>query len=444
MKVDVREIAEKAVKRALELGAQESVAIAVLRKRVMYKFSNNQPTVTQTWHETDIMLYAAKEGKMAVAVVSAKEDVEAAIKKLIDSLKVLSPSKLYAPLPEPAKKYPEISEGYDPRVVEKMYDASDVVEDILNVGLDRKLEKVAGIVNFEYYEKALVSSKGANLYDKGTRVNMHVRMFADPESSGQWSSAGRKLEDLNHVKTAERAAEIALMARGGVPGEPGKYDTILSPMVVANFMSYISWQATGLAVIFGMSFFADYLGKKIGPEYLTIYDDGTLPRGYNSTPFDDEGVPTRKTPIIDGGIVKNVLHNTKTAKAMKTSTTGNAGLIEPRPWNIVIEPGDYKEDELFREVKRGLYITNVWYTRFQNYREGVFSSICRDGIFLIENGEIKKPVRNLRISDVMPKVLSRIAALTKERYSIYWWDAEVPTLAPFVLVKDLNITKPTK
>ena len=104
--------------------------------------------------------------------------------------------------------------------------------------------------------------------------------------------------------------------------------------------------------------------------------------------------------------------------------------------------GDVSRDDLFKEVKRGLYLTNTWYTRFQNPAKGDFSTVPRDGIFLIEDGEVKQSLRDLRISDNALSILNNIVAISKERQHVHWWgEAETPSLSPYVLVKDVHMTK---
>jgi PmbA protein len=160
--------------------------------------------------------------------------------------------------------------------------------------------------------------------------------------------------------------------------------------------------------------------------------------------FDDEGVPTRETAIIKSGILKNYLHNTSTAKKYKTKTTANAGLIVPSPINTILEEGNMPKEKLFKEIDNGLYITNVWYTRFQNYLTGDFSTIPRDGIFLIIDGEIAKSLKGIRISDNLQRILENIIGLSNKSEWIIWWGLEnqIPVLTPHVLVKDVNITLP--
>jgi len=163
----------------------------------------------------------------------------------------------------------------------------------------------------------------------------------------------------------------------------------------------------------------------------------------NNRIFDDEGFPVQENVFIEHGILKKYLHNTSTAKIFKSETTGNAGLVQPTPWNIEMDAGNIGKDELFSQVKRGLYLTNTWYTRFQNYVTGDFSTIPRDGIFLIEQGEIKESWKDLRLSDNTLRILNQIAGISKERQHVHWWlEADPPSLSPYVLAKDIQMTRP--
>jgi PmbA protein len=161
--------------------------------------------------------------------------------------------------------------------------------------------------------------------------------------------------------------------------------------------------------------------------------------------LDDEGAPTKENVLIDKGTLRTYLHNASTAKMFKTKTTGNAGLVSPTPWNIEMDGGNTSKNELFEETKKGLYLTNTWYTRFQNYAKGDFSTIPRDGIFTIEKGEIKNSRKDLRLSDNALALLGNITAASKERQHVHWWlfdmDGYPPSLSPYVVIKDVHMTK---
>lgn len=193
----------------------------------------------------------------------------------------------------------------------------------------------------------------------------------------------------------------------------------------------------------GFSFLAGKLGKAVASEAVTFIDDATLAEGYSSTPFDAEGTTTRPTTILRNGVLETYLHNHSTAKRHNTKSTGNAGLVSPEAWNLVLKPGKAKEEELIAEVKRGLLVTNIWYTRFQNYITGDFSTIPRDGLFLVEDGEVKGAVAGLRVTDNMQRFLEGMRLVGKTAQNVKSWEADTPVLAPPALVEKVRFTAST-
>ena len=120
-------------------------------------------------------------------------------------------------------------------------------------------------------------------------------------------------------------------------------------------------------------------------------------------------------------------------------------VLAPAPSNTVYEPGDYTINEMIAEsTKPTIYVTSNWYTRFTNNLEGIFSTIPRDGMFLIENGKIIAPVRKLRISETLLGMMKRIQAIGKDVKQIQWWEVPTPTFIPTIKVADCNFTAATK
>ena len=93
------------------------------------------------------------------------------------------------------------------------------------------------------------------------------------------------------------------------------------------------------------------------------------------------------------------------------------------------------------EARRGLLITNNWYTRLQNYVEGDFSTIARDAVFLIENGRIAKAVGRIRIADRLTNLLNSVDIVGRELYKIQWWEVEIPCKVPYVLARNIRTSK---
>src|SRR5438477_492682 len=157
--------------------------------------------------------------------------------------------------------------------------------------------------------------------------------------------------------------------------------------------------------------------------------------------FDAEGVPTRRNLLVNKGILKTYLHNTSTAKKFKTKTTGNAGLVAPDSHAVFVKPGDRSRDEIFSEVKDGLWLTNTWYTRYQSYVTGDLSTIPRDGIFHIRNGDVVEAWKDIRVTDNLLHLMKNIVALSDEAEQMMWWgEVSVPNFVPYALIKDVGIT----
>ncbi len=441
----VREALETFLRSALDRGFEEAAAAVDVYESVMVKFANSIVTVVQTWVGADAEMYLARKGRVYVVErqVTGPADVERLVSDALRVVEVSEPAKPYAPLPEPTGKPLEALS--DRSLEEKMDRAAELAEEVIDAGtrVDSRV-RMAGMVEVSTGVRIVYTSRGARLEEPYTSLEAYARALVD-DASGHWAytTARYELEGLRRV--GETAASFALEAsrKPAVKPEPGFYQALLSPLVVGNLVGDLAWMASGLAVLMGFSVFAKHgVGSRIGSERVTVVDNPHDPDLPGSTGFDDEGVATIVKPVIEKGVVKSILHNTKTAAAMKTSSTGNAGYVMPRPWNVIVEPGDSDYDEMVAEIRRGFIVLNNWYTRFQNYYEGVFSTVTRDALLYVENGEIKGAVARLRIADTVPSMLSAVTLVGKEVFKVRWWEVPFPTKAPYMLVEKLRFTIP--
>ena len=439
------ELANYIVKVGLEKGAQDVIAIVTRSDEHMFRFANNSLTIVKNWsRESANMLIGINKKTIVVSLTKLDKDtIDRVVDKVVKTSKYLEPDKDYTQLPGEKFEYKSIPDTYDPKI-EALENASEYVDAAINAALKEGVEKVAGVLVYNVGEKFLATSTGIEASEKGTSIKLSVRAFCGEEASGHGVEVSRVLSRFNPERPGREAGEYARRAVNPIEGEPGTYETVLSPLVVANLFGDVAFiGASAFMVEAGFSFFADKLGEKVASDVLTVYDDGRYPNGYGSTMFDDEGTPTTRTVIIEKGVLKSLLHNNKTARKFQTTSTGNAGWVIPHPLNVVIEPGSYTLEDMISQVDNGIFVTNNWYTRFQNYREGIFSTICRDAVFKIRNGELAEPLKGLRISGRMLDLLQNISALSKERVQIQWWEAEIPAFAPYMLIKNVNFTKAT-
>jgi len=171
-----------------------------------------------------------------------------------------------------------------------------------------------------------------------------------------------------------------------------------------------------------------------------------------SRAFDFEGTPSQRVTIVEDGVLKAFVHNTTTARMYETESTGSSvpmqliqgmKMLLPDNSNIVFSNGDHSLDELLEGSRPTIYVTCNWYTRFQNYQTGEFSTIPRDAMFLVRNGEMT-PIKNIRISDNVMRMFSNIDAMGNDRTQVWWWEVQTPTFVPSIRVRNCRITAATQ
>jgi PmbA protein len=431
---------EEIVKKVKALGADEVLAKTTFGRYRQVRFSNNQVDISVAWNDyaTDVAL-AWKKRVVATKIYNF-EGVDDAVKKLMDLAKISQENPTFGGFVKGKFEYAKSNADEKLRELEN---PTDYVFEAINAAEKEVGSKVesGGILFTKFEDVYLVSSEGPTGVDKRSAIELSIRAFSEREASGHGVECSSTLKNFKPERAGRKAGEIARLAKGPKAGEEGVYDVVFDPLIMGSLLATWASMASAFMVMVKLSAFVDKLGQKVAPEIVTLKDNAAQYSLANRV-FDDEGAPTRENVIIDRGILKTYLHNNSTAKLFKTETTGNAGLVVPTAWNVEMEPGDAEKEELFKEVKHGLYLTNTWYTRFQNYAKGDFSTIPRDGIFLIEKGEIKQSLKDIRISDNILNLLNNIAMISKERQHVHWWgEADPPSLAPYALIKNVHITK---
>ena len=441
--MDPEKLTKRAVSRALSLGATDAVAEVYVGRERRIKFVNNEIAVFEERFERSISVFAAiKERRAEVSIdgLNAKR-VDEAVEQVVRLAKLGEPADIYAPLPRGPFKYDEKLLRAQ-RIRGDPEKLTDAVEAAINAALAEGAERVSGTLIYSTGKTWLRTSGEAYGVAEDSSIEISLRALASGGGSGHFVSIAARREDFNPEEAGKMAGEYARLSRNPVEGEPGEYEVLLGPMTFANIIEEVGEAASAFHVDSGLSFLRDKLGREVASKILTLVDDPTIPGTYGASPFDDEGVPTRRNVIIENGILNTYLHNSTTAKKFNTETTANAGLIVPQPFNLVIEGGGESLEKLISDIDDGIYITNDWYLRYHNYQTGDFSTIPRDAILRIRKGGIDGALKNLRISDNMIKLLKNIRKLGEKKYWISWWEVETPVKAPHAVISSLNLTKP--
>lgn len=419
------------------------------RVRFQIRFSKNDVIVSKRWASANLEFFYVKDKKIAateISDISSLDTVYKALDELIAFGKAIPPKEDWHGIAAGPFSYNSVSETYDKGVHDFVDKAVDHVEQGLHAAMEAGAKHSAGVLQWGYSTSHLYTNHGIANTSSSSTIEYLTRSFLEPTESGQGMCVGRMMSSLDTHQAGTEAGTIAKMAQGGKAGKGGTFNALFSPTVVADIIARTISGANPFSIEIGQSWLRDKIGEKIASDLFTAHDDATIPNGFRSRMYDAEGAPSQRTAIIEEGVLKNLIHNTTTAEKAGTTTTANAGLISPENSNRVIKTGDYKFEELMADCKKPtIYVTSAWYTTTTNAAEGVFSTIPRDGMFLVENGEIQKPIRELRISDTFPNLGKNISAVQDKTRQIKWWvEVTVPTFAPAMLIENVNFSTGTR
>ncbi|MCD6399125.1 MAG: TldD/PmbA family protein [Candidatus Aenigmarchaeota archaeon] len=412
----------------------------IISKSNQTRFSNNDISISKEWNQNFLSLFVSKDGKTLSTTIDnpTKEKIKKVLKKSIKLMNFLKKNENFYELPRGPFKYKKSKP--DKRIINDEFDRLDIIEASINSALENGGKKCAGTFLTSITKETLCTSEKVECSSETTGVSLSLRALAEKNGSGHDVICSSKIKDIQPEDIGKHAGEIAKLSKTPVEGKKGRYDILFDPVAFSDLLSNIGEASSASSVESGLSFLANKIGKRVASKNVNIYDDGRI--GFSSRTFDSEGTPIKKTNIIKNGILKTYLHNTSTARRFKTKTTGNAGIIYPTPWSITLQPGKRSKEKILSSMDMGIYVTNIWYTRFQNYYTGDFSTIPRDGIFLIKNGKIVKSLKNIRISDNMINILKNISLISNHAKNLYTWETSMPIFSPYVLVRDVMITKP--
>jgi PmbA protein len=192
-----------------------------------------------------------------------------------------------------------------------------------------------------------------------------VARSGDSMERDSWDTLSRGFADLDAPESVGRtAAQRALRRLNPVKVETQKVPVVFEPRTARTLLDHIFDAVHGMSVYRHESFLAGKLGEKVAAESVTVIDDGTIPGLFGSSPFDDEGVPSRRTVVIDKGVLKSYLMNTYAARKLGLKTTGNAsrgltGNAGIGHGNFYVEKGVQTPEQILAGISNGFYVTEL-------------------------------------------------------------------------------------
>ncbi|HXU84517.1 MAG TPA: TldD/PmbA family protein [Verrucomicrobiae bacterium] len=287
--------------------------------------------------------------------------------------------------------------------------------------------ETAGFCSTTTVQLAFANSAGQRLAGRGTAAEIDG-IARTPTADGSSRRVAVRLADLDGRAVGERAAGKARTASEPTDLAPGRYEVVLEPDCVANILSFLLVAGfNGKSVEEGRSFAR--LGETQFDRSITLRDDITDP-GTLGVAFDIEGTPKRPLDLVRDGVTSGLLHTRRTAKAAGVESTGHA-VEGGAAWgalgaNLIIAAGDRTVDQLVAGVERGVLVTDFWYTRILDPRTQVVTGLTRNGVWLVEDGRIVRPVTNLRFTQSFVDALGpdAVRGISAERALVLaGWDS---------------------
>lgn len=303
----------------------------------------------------------------------------------------------------------------------------------------------AGLISTGYLEAqagsgAVANSKGLFAYSRSTATAYTTTVRTTDGTGSGWAGASdNDFRRVNPAELAERAIEKARRSANPVAVEPGRYTVVLEPTAVANLVQLITGSINARSADEGRSFFSkagggNKMGEKVVDERVTLISDPLDARVPANT-FGGDGSPNRRVTWIENGVVRNLAYDRFWAQKSGKAPVSAGGTLR-------MEGGNSSVEEMIASTERGILVTRFWYIRGVDPRTILFTGLTRDGTFLIENGKVTRPVKNLRYNESPIFMLNNLQMMGRpERVSAS--ESGGPgqaILVPALKVRDFNFT----
>jgi len=267
---------------------------------------------------------------------------------------------------------------------------------------------------------AVANSKGVRAAGTRTVAQLLTVSMGPGGGTGYAEQASVDATSIDAAAIGREAADKARATANAIAVEAGDYPVVLEEYAVVDLLDMLGYLGfSALAVQEERSFVE--IGRTIGSELVSIVDDGRDPAGLPMA-FDYEGVAKQRVQLLDAGVCRGVVYDAQTAARDGVASTGH-GLPAPNPYgpfplNQIMAAGDASREELIGGLDRGLLVTRFHYTNPVHPKLAIVTGMTRDGTFLVEQGRIVAPVRNLRYTQSYLAAMASTVAVARERKTL--------------------------
>jgi PmbA protein len=403
---DIRPIVDA----AMEVPGADGVEVLVMHEwGGLTRFADSAIHQSTAREDTGVKVRVVTEGRVGVASTNdlSKDGAATAARSAVELAGMSAPDPHFAGLAPPASLSGR-EVGFDEATAEttpeqRAEGVASLVEP-LGDGFH-----AAGAFETTATEVTVANSEGTFRYAPMTQAQVTTVVSGGDGGTGFAETTAPRASDVDPAAVGERAFDKAERSQNPRDLDPGRYEVVLEPAATATLLAFLAYMGFGgRAIAEGRSCFSGRVGQKLMDDSVTIFDDALSPLTIG-LPFDFEGTPKRRVDLVRQGVVEGGVHDRRSAKQAGVGSTGHAlpppNPEGPFPLNLFLEPGQASVEDMIGATSRGLLVTRFHYSNIVHPREAVITGMTRDGTWLVEDGEVKHPVKNFRFTQSIIEAL---------------------------------------
>jgi PmbA protein len=413
-----RPAAEDVLETALRQLPGEGEAFYMGRDAALTRFAGSRIHQNVSEHDSTLRIRAVDGGRSGVASTNRLDDegIREVVDRAVDICRRAAPNPDPTPLAGAEAGGVRSEVGYVPATASADPERRAEGARAVIAAADAARLDASGAFSTDLVTMAVANTNGLRSRHDFTQAKLLTVMTGPDRASGYAQATSPDVAEIDAAALGAEAADKAERSVNATDLEPGEYDVILEEYAVQTILEYLSYAGfSALAVEEGRSFME--LGRQVMGENVSIWDDGNDRTGLPSA-IDFEGVAKRRVDLVTDGVATGLVHDSASARRAGVPSTGHGlpapNTFGPLAWNLFMAPGSSSKTAMLASIDRGIWVTRFHYVNIVHPRRAVLTGMTKDGTFLIENGRIVRPVRNLRFTEAIPEAFKRVQAISAD------------------------------
>lgn len=410
--------AQSLIEFAIAQSQSEGIFVSLnARETALSRFSENQisQNVRKKTFSITITSYFGKRSASASTTELGREAIAQTIKRAEDLARIAPVDPEWVEL-LPQQTYSDRQPAFDQATANlSPLNKGEIIQQVCSLSKDAGVNG-SGTLSTQVSLNAMGNSAGLQGCDRTTEANFSFTARIDDGSSWNRSTAW-SIDQLTIIELTKKVIARAIASCNPQEIEPGDYTVIFEPAAFASLLPWVIWNMDARAADEGRSFMTlrddsgQPVGNKVGEQLFSpivqVQRHAAHPLLQGGRFFGD-GLSNENIDIVKDGIPQTLAYSRYWAKEQKKEPTGSM-------YPMVMTGSEQSITDLIAGTKRGIFVSRAWYVRYVNPRTLEVTGMTRDGTFLIENGEITHPIKNLRFNQCLPEMLKNVVAVSKAK-----------------------------